>query len=257
MSAEAGQNDPLCVGCGYSLVGCPASVCPECGRAFDPNDPRTVAHNQREVIARRMFGPPGFIMATVAVVAGAWELVIASAPFEPFWRVIAPVHPLVAIVLLAWLAKLAHSQYMSRRSKRPASSAVTPSDRPSKPKWRRWAFVPAILVVSVLVGRLGLARALRFELSRPAMEAFAKHVMAQPPGTPLPREKWLGLLHFSEFHRDESGVLLLMDQYGFLHAPGFAYFPDGPPVDEVKGYYPASDFTHHHGDWYTFWVDLF
>jgi hypothetical protein len=32
-----------CLDCGYILEGLPENRCPECGRAFDPDDPRTVA----------------------------------------------------------------------------------------------------------------------------------------------------------------------------------------------------------------------
>ena len=35
-------NAAVCAGCGYSLRGLPKPVCPECGRAFDPDDPRTL-----------------------------------------------------------------------------------------------------------------------------------------------------------------------------------------------------------------------
>jgi hypothetical protein len=30
-----------CLGCSYVLDGLPECRCPECGRPFDPNDPRT------------------------------------------------------------------------------------------------------------------------------------------------------------------------------------------------------------------------
>ncbi len=33
--------DGLCLGCGYQLRGLPVWRCPECGRAFDPNDATT------------------------------------------------------------------------------------------------------------------------------------------------------------------------------------------------------------------------
>jgi hypothetical protein len=38
---DAGQPSIACRGCTYDLLGLPAGVCPECGRAFDPADPST------------------------------------------------------------------------------------------------------------------------------------------------------------------------------------------------------------------------
>jgi hypothetical protein len=37
----------FCLGCGYSLAGLQQRVCPECGRPFDPNDPKTFAASAR------------------------------------------------------------------------------------------------------------------------------------------------------------------------------------------------------------------
>ena len=33
----------FCLACGYPLNNLPANRCPECGRAFDPADPRTMS----------------------------------------------------------------------------------------------------------------------------------------------------------------------------------------------------------------------
>ncbi len=38
---DSALDEALCLGCGYSLRGLPGVICPECGRAFDPNDPST------------------------------------------------------------------------------------------------------------------------------------------------------------------------------------------------------------------------
>jgi len=36
-----------CLGCGYILDGLPENRCPECGRGFDPEDPKTYAASSR------------------------------------------------------------------------------------------------------------------------------------------------------------------------------------------------------------------
>lgn len=37
-------NDIRCLGCGYCLKGLQSSRCPECGKTFDRNDPRTFVY---------------------------------------------------------------------------------------------------------------------------------------------------------------------------------------------------------------------
>ncbi len=39
--AETRTPNRFCLGCGYSLRGLIDPQCPECGKAFDPNDPKT------------------------------------------------------------------------------------------------------------------------------------------------------------------------------------------------------------------------
>src|ERR1035441_3994288 len=42
----------FCRGCGYALIGLPGHRCPECGRDFDPANPRTfLAHPRRSIMA--------------------------------------------------------------------------------------------------------------------------------------------------------------------------------------------------------------
>src|SRR5258708_9755694 len=37
------NDDRFCIGCGYRLIHLTVNRCPECGRAFDPDDPRTMS----------------------------------------------------------------------------------------------------------------------------------------------------------------------------------------------------------------------
>lgn len=44
---EAGLNHARCLNCDYPLRGLATTICPECGRPFDPNDPSTFTHPSR------------------------------------------------------------------------------------------------------------------------------------------------------------------------------------------------------------------
>ena len=70
-----------CLTCGYRLAGLPVSVCPECGRRFDPTDERSFDPNPERtrkrrrvrriglavggVIAMGLFMPRGFYRASI------------------------------------------------------------------------------------------------------------------------------------------------------------------------------------------------
>lgn len=76
----------LCKQCGYALKGLTSNVCPECGRAFDPDDPDTVK------IALRVTPMPPFPWKMVLLVA------IGLCSIGP--AIVA------AIVLVRWLTQL-------------------------------------------------------------------------------------------------------------------------------------------------------
>ncbi len=58
-----------CRGCDYALVGLVASQCPECGRAFDPDDARTFTRTPRRRRWLRRIGVVAAIAAIVFVLA--------------------------------------------------------------------------------------------------------------------------------------------------------------------------------------------
>ncbi len=44
----------FCRGCGYALIGLPGNRCPECGRDFDPGNPKTFLAHPRQSVRRRL-----------------------------------------------------------------------------------------------------------------------------------------------------------------------------------------------------------
>lgn len=79
-TAEPTQNAaPIaCRGCTYDLTSLPAGVCPECGRNFDPNDPRSVLSARQLRFRRyRLLRPVLIALAATAVIlSGMWVGVI-------------------------------------------------------------------------------------------------------------------------------------------------------------------------------------
>lgn len=58
---------PVCQSCGYDLRSLPGCVCPECGKAFDPN---ALARNSAQ---RRAWGIAGTVVAIAVSSAAIWH----------------------------------------------------------------------------------------------------------------------------------------------------------------------------------------
>lgn len=66
-----GQPQRYCLGCGYYLDGLSRTRCPECGREFNPNDPKTYGPSQTGDAELILFGMAVFgWFVTVAALAG-------------------------------------------------------------------------------------------------------------------------------------------------------------------------------------------
>ena len=70
--ASSSTDTAFCLGCGYFLRNLPTQTCPECGRPFDPADPRTMSlgHPLRPW-QRWLLRPIGWPMIALALLGTA------------------------------------------------------------------------------------------------------------------------------------------------------------------------------------------
>lgn len=84
-----------CRGCGYALRNLESARCPECGREFDPAQPKTMSTSPRSA-KLRMVARAGGILFTAAVltsyVAGYLKLVTSTPPVKAPIHVVAGEH---------------------------------------------------------------------------------------------------------------------------------------------------------------------
>jgi hypothetical protein len=89
MPGMEGHTRPrYCLGCDYPLDGLAEFRCPECGRAFDPADPRTV-NGGRPLgrLGRWLMRPAGWPTLLPAAAASAVTMIATTAPTG--WRLVA------------------------------------------------------------------------------------------------------------------------------------------------------------------------
>ncbi len=77
------DSSPLCISCNYPLRGLTSRRCPECGREFDPSDPKTFnAGNALGPSARRLLLPIGFPTLILAFLAFSGVAAVTRWPGE-------------------------------------------------------------------------------------------------------------------------------------------------------------------------------
>jgi hypothetical protein len=110
-------DSAVCLGCGYSLKGLAAEVCPECGKSFAADDPTTYEHvpiNARQIfaVALRVLGVYAILHSLgslVYAVAGALMLfgnVGGPGPVpstQSVYMILSGVHVVIAWVISIWL----------------------------------------------------------------------------------------------------------------------------------------------------------
>jgi hypothetical protein len=124
-----------CLGCGYALCGLIENRCPECGRSFNPFDPKTMRLPGRPTPARPIpFAVEIVTYATVATAASAAGLL------APLWPVCMLGVAFWAIVFTSW----------RRRNRAERVAASRGETLPGTRHWRR--VVTAMFALTLLSG---------------------------------------------------------------------------------------------------------
>lgn len=170
--SRAAPVEKHCLNCGYDLRGLPEPRCPECGRGFDPDDPRTYFIGRRPWWYRPEPLPSLLNLACIMVTT-LWLLTLTSNPHESESGACLFLPVLILGFGIDYLLRLL-SWF---------SSGLGPVSAPGEPRTRRRR--PWRLAVPALCGALagiGLFTdwdsQARLALSRPALERAAAAVRA-------------------------------------------------------------------------------
>lgn len=210
MSVDVPDN-AVCMGCGYALRGLPVPRCPECGRAFDPNDPNSFGPRPVPQWLRYWLeDPPSW---QIGVVIGVFFLCLV-------------LHALVwpssdGLELVRVFQVLILSVVLIEYTMRLCVGAVFPIARWAfgwregtrrRRRWR-WYAAPACCVLTIVSWVCPLPSIVRFQLSRPAFEAAYRANRKDWQSFPSPRR--VGLYYvdslytyngFAAFHISSWGA---------------------------------------------------
>jgi hypothetical protein len=226
-----------CRGCRYPLRGLRENRCPECGRVFDPAEPRTMRLPHRPArLVRWLLRPQTWLgrsLLPIAVIAAAWG------SREPGWENLVLqlgiwiVAGCVIGTVPAWIA-LAALRVRGFRS---------------IPKlFRQWnRRLARTLVIVLILVMLRPSMYLCFWASKPWFDRVARDVLSRPFADATPDiGSMRGLYLITDTRRCPHGVKLRLarEPFDYDGGPGFFYRSDDGDCSRFTLGYPLG------GGWY-------
>lgn len=212
-----------CLACEYPLRGLPEAVCPECGRAFIPDDPNTYRNGPAK--PRWPFqpvAPPGW-QAEVLPVAIALYLYSSSAP-GGLGATVGLGACLVIPVGLAGITILV-LDFVGRVVAVRADRQRASLDRGEKTRGGRWRWVilPTTLAIALSVILWSWPMRIRFHFSQPAFELAVRQV--QTGADPRHLRGRFGSYEVGYIHCYKSGAIFFQTGVSGFDKVGIAFRP--------------------------------
>ncbi|AWS40095.1 hypothetical protein [Streptosporangium sp. 'caverna'] len=176
--------------------------------------------------------PRRWYFAALAVVT----LISLYGASGPVWN-----FQLVLLMLPAWMVLGLH--WLVRTAVAVGSMGRAAARR----QWLRWMSAPLVVLGLVVVLAVDGPMWVRFTLSEPSMQAYAKTIAA---GNEIDRScRWLGLYHVCWGEPVEGGALLVVGDIPSIQTMGFAWLPGGQEPSDAgyENYY--TPFTGTWWDW--------
>lgn len=234
MNEALSKFRPRCLDCDYLLFGLDSVKCPECGRAFDPNDLSTMNVGKRmgrftrgSLKLPRMLNRT--LLAAAVIILTMHGLRLIDVPIL-IWLSL-----LWSAVCLYWLVRFvlfcSVVCWFRPRSLRLGAALVS------------WMSAPIVTTIMIVLLRAGVPMLLAFSVSKPAMERLV--MQTSQSSTDLPKSAWVGLFHANKIERIPGGIRFTAN----LAGGGFANCTS-QPAHEGRNYYVPYD-----GNWYL-WLIL-
>ena len=240
MNTEA-QITGRCLGCDYPLRGLDRTRCPECGREFDPGNPKTMNMNPPvRAVWRWLMKPPGRVwQLLLAVPVGLW---LYAGVWPGFYLGSFVLAFLLSLALGGvWLLRLVLAGVLVNIFKQQLLHTWV--------VWRKWLVTPVVFLLLLGILKLHIPSRVALWWLRPTAVRLAQRVQAaavaqgvtvwtmtqpgtQPPGTQpaFVSNQWVGPYYAQDISPlPNGGVWFWVNGTGFLGEEGLAYSPAGDP----------------------------
>ena len=208
----------LCLDCGYSLRGLPTPRCPECGREFDPLDPKTMNMGRElSALAKWVLGPIRWPLSFLTWGAIAFSLWSARLPGGQF----ASSRSLVILIALGmvWLIWPLVRILAAHRYGWPTSLLL---------RGQRQRILVGVMIAACAVAILyRLPERDALAISRPAMQRLADELIASP--TPYLPDRRVGLFMATRIRQIPGGMRFTVEEHNRAYRAGYAYMPKQDP----------------------------
>lgn len=209
----------ICFDCHYPLRSISSVHCPECGRPFDPTDRSTMNMG-------KPFGPLAkALMGRMGVPTNLLSIGSMVALFVGGMLIGGP----RSFVIAMWIAIVALSYQLLRSLLARVFRRIY-----HQPVFiqRRGIYVLSILLL-YLLGITGITFRAAFELHRPLLDRFARHVHSEMPLLDVRHGSyWVGLFFFDDVHVAPSGVTFTLGRY---YDAFYLSYVDSPAAARSRG----------------------
>lgn len=204
----------LCLDCGYALHGLATPRCPECGREFDPLDPKTMNMGRPlSAAAQWVLGPVRWPVSLLTWAAVAFALWMARLPGAQI-RTSSSIVILITLGIL-WLAWPIVRVVAARRYGWPHSLLM-------KGQKQRIA-VGLIIAAACVVIFLDVPLRVGLRMSRGEMNRLARSMMES--GEQYADDQWLGVYRATRIKAVPGGVRFTCEEQNRAYKSGFMYLP--------------------------------
>jgi hypothetical protein len=227
----------LCLDCNYPLWGLPTPRCPECGREFDPLDPKSMNMGRSlTAFARWAMGPlrwPVNLLSWAAMGYALWMARLPGAQLRNSSSLI-----ILFALGLFWLTWPMVRVSIARKYGWPHSLLM-------RGQRQRVTVGIALLLASMAVWYdLPLKAALY--ISRPAMDHMATELLAS--GNPYTDDQWLGVYKATRIKVSLGRtVRITCEESNRAYRSGFIYLPN---VDPKRTTWTGKNYHHVSGPWW-------